>query len=103
MRLIWTAAVLGAGILASGPLAAQSSTTTYIHAGRLLDQPGREPRGQSTVIVRDGKIAEVRDGFAAPEDGAKVIDLKTAFVLPGLIDMHVHISGDDNLLRSRLE
>ncbi len=103
MRMIWAAVTLAAGLIASVPLAAQPSATTYIHAGRLLDQPGREPRGQSTIIVRDGKIAEVRDGFAPPEDGAKVVDLKGAFVLPGLIDMHVHISSDDNLLRSRLE
>jgi imidazolonepropionase-like amidohydrolase len=99
----WAAATIAAGLIASTPLAAEPSATTYIHAGRLLDQPGREPRGQSTIIVRDGKIAEVRDGFATPEDGAKVVDLKSAFVLPGLIDMHVHISSDDNLLRSRLE
>jgi imidazolonepropionase-like amidohydrolase len=99
MRAILTAALL----LASTPLAAQSVNTTYIHAGQLLDQPGKAPRGASTIIVRDGKVAEVRDGFAPPEDGARLVDLKSQFVLPGLIDMHVHISSDDNLLRSRLE
>jgi len=99
MRAIVTAALL----LASTPLAAQSVNTTYIHAGQLLDQPGKAPRGASTIIVRDGKVAEVRDGFAPPEDGARLVDLKSQFVLPGLIDMHVHISSDDNLLRSRLE
>lgn len=77
--------------------------TTYIHAGRLLDRPGQSPRGQSTIVVRDGKVAEVRDGFAAPPAGAELVDLRDRFVLPGLIDMHVHITSDDNLLRSRLE
>lgn len=96
MRLILTAAML----LASSPLAAQ---TTYIHAGRLLADPAAAPRGPSTIIVRDGKVAEVRDGFTVPEADARIIDLKTQFVLPGLIDMHVHIGSDDNLLRSRLE
>jgi imidazolonepropionase-like amidohydrolase len=86
--------------LAASPLAAQ---TSYIHAGRLLANPAEGPRGASTIIIRDGKVAEVRDGFVPAENGARVIDLKTQFVLPGLIDMHVHISGDDNLLRSRLE
>lgn len=66
---------------------------TYIHAGRLLDRPGQPPRGNSTIVVRDGKIAEVRDGFAAPEAGATLVDLKDRFVLPGLIDMHVHLLG----------
>ena len=103
MRMTWAAATIAAGLIASTPLAAQPSATTYIYAGRLLDQPGREPRGPSTIIVRDGKIAEVRDGFSTPEGDARVVDLKSAFVLPGLIDMHVHISSDDNLLRSRLE
>ena len=98
-RAILTVALL----LASTPLAAQSGGATYIHAGRLLDQPGQAPRGASTIIVRDGKVAEVRDGFVAPEADARLVDLKTQFVLPGLIDMHVHISSDDNLLRSRLE
>ena len=96
MRTILTAALL----LLSAPLTAQ---TTYIHAGRLLADPAAAPRGASTIIVRDGKIAEVRDGHIAPEADARVIDLKTQFVLPGLIDMHVHIGSDDNLLRSRLE
>jgi imidazolonepropionase-like amidohydrolase len=99
MRTLLTAALL----LASTPLAAQSVSTTYIHAGQLLDQPGKAARGASTIIIRDGKVAEVRDGFAPPEDGARLVDLKSLFVLPGLIDMHVHISSDDNLLRSRLE
>jgi imidazolonepropionase-like amidohydrolase len=92
-----------ASLIALMPFAARASDTVFIHAGRLLDQPGKSPRGPSTLIVRDGKVAEVRDGFAPPEDGARLIELKEQFVLPGLIDMHVHISGDDNLLRSRLE
>ncbi|MBP6380531.1 MAG: amidohydrolase family protein [Sphingorhabdus sp.] len=97
-------AILAAALLLVGtPLSAQSAGTTYIHAGRLLDQPGQAPRGPSTIIVREGKVAEVRDGFVAPEADARLVDLKTQFVLPGLIDMHVHISSDDNLLRSRLE
>ncbi len=83
--------------------AASAAEAVYIHAGRLLDQPGQPPRGPTTIIVRDGKIAEVRDGLVAPESGARLIDLKEQFVLPGLIDMHVHIAIDDNLLRGRLE
>lgn len=90
--------------LCSGaPFVAHAADAIYIHAGRLLDQPGQKPRGPSTIIVREGKIAEVRDGLVAPEAGARLIDLKEQFVLPGLIDMHVHIAVDDNLLRSRLE
>ncbi|MEI9850464.1 MAG: hypothetical protein WDN24_05945 [Sphingomonas sp.] len=55
----------------------------YVQAGRLLDKPGQPPRGPSTIVVRDGKVAEVRDGFVAPEGGATLVDLRESFVLPG--------------------
>lgn len=92
-----------ASLLMLATLTAQAADTVYIHAGRLLDQPGQSPRGASTLVVRDGRVAEVQEGFTRPEEGARLIDLKDQFVLPGLIDMHVHITTDDNLLRSRLE
>ncbi len=76
---------------------------TYIHAGKLLDRPGQTPRGPSTIIVRDGKVAEVRDGYAEPEAGAKVVELRDKFVLPGLIDMHVHMFTSGDPLKARLE
>jgi imidazolonepropionase-like amidohydrolase len=69
----------------------------------LLDRPGTEPRGPATIIVRDGRIEAVRDGLAPPEAGARLIDLSRAFVLPGLIDMHVHMFNDDDKMRARLE
>jgi imidazolonepropionase-like amidohydrolase len=77
---------------------AQSSTDTVavVHAGRLLDRPGQAPRGASTVLIRNGKIEAIRDGFvdAASHPGAQVIDLRDRFVLPGLIDAHVHLDSD---------
>jgi hypothetical protein len=59
--------------LASPALAQTAAPTpkiTYIQAGALLDQPGKSPRANSTIIVRDGRIVEIRDGFVAPEAGA---------------------------------
>ena len=64
-----------------------------IHAGALLDRPGRAPRRNASVVVRGGRIEAVEDGFATPS-GARVIDLRDRFVLPGLIDSHVHLSSD---------
>ena len=91
----------------AAPVAAQTappSTTTYIQAGSVLDRPGQAPRGNTTIIVRDGKIAELRDGFVAPEAGAALVDLRNRFVLPGLVDMHVHLWGiGGDPLRARLE
>lgn len=75
---------------------------TYIHAGRLLAVPGEAARGQSTLIVRDGRIAEIRDGFVPAEGGAALVDLANATVLPGLIDMHVHFYSSGYPLQDRL-
>ena len=86
---------IGALLLATTPLAAQSAeVVTVIHAGKLLDKPGTAPRGPSTVIIRNGKIAEILAGFQPGPEGATVIDLKDKFGLPGLIDSHVHLDSD---------
>lgn len=82
---------------------AQAASVTYIHAGQLLDRPGQKARGNSTIVVRDGKVAEVRDGFVVPEAGATLVDLKDRFVLPGLIDLHVHLYSDGDPLKQRLD
>jgi imidazolonepropionase-like amidohydrolase len=70
-----------------------NSDVTYLHAGTLLDVPGQPPKGKSTVVIRAGKIVDVLEGFVAPKDGAKLLDLSDLFVMPGLIDMHVHLGG----------
>ena len=85
------------------PAAAKPAKVSYIHAGSLLNRPGERARGNSTIVVRDGKIAEIRDGFAAPEAGAALIDLKDQTVLPGLIDMHVHFYSSGYPLKERLD
>ncbi|MES2337288.1 MAG: amidohydrolase family protein [Pseudomonadota bacterium] len=87
----------------TAPAAPVAPKVTYIHAGQLLAVPGQAPRGNSTIVVRGGKIAEIRDGFAAPEGGATLVDLKDRYVLPGLIDMHVHFYSSGYPLKSRLE
>ena len=86
---------LGAVLLASTPLAAQpADVVTVIHAGKLLDKPGSAPRGPSTVIIRNGKISEILSGYQRGPADATFIDLKDKFVLPGLIDSHVHLDSD---------
>jgi imidazolonepropionase-like amidohydrolase len=81
--------------LATSPVPAQTvEQVTVIHAGQLLDKPGQAPRGQSTIIIRNGKVAEVLNGHQSGPAGATLIDLKDKFVLPGLIDSHVHLDSD---------
>ncbi|MDP3802674.1 amidohydrolase family protein [Brevundimonas sp.] len=98
MASVGIAAVLALAAPAMAQTAASAPTgpVTLIHAGRLLDRPGQAPRGPSTVVVRDGLIVEIRDGFvdAAAFPGATVIDQRDRFVLPGLIDSHVHLVSD---------
>ena len=77
--------------LGSAPAAAESYA---IRAGRLLVDADKPVRGASTIVVVDGRIAAILAGYAAAPAGAVEIDLKDRIVLPGLIDAHVHLTGD---------
>lgn len=84
-------------LLACAALTAQAAgPVTLVQAGHLLDRPGQAMRGASTLVIRDGKVAEVLDGYAGAErfPGATVLDLRAGYVLPGLIDSHVHLTSD---------
>ncbi len=77
---------------------------TIIHAGKLLAIPGKQPKAEQTIIIEDGIILEVRAGYAQPKefgDDVSVIDLKEMFVLPGLMDMHVHLQMELGPNRSK--
>lgn len=67
---------------------------TYIHAGRVIAVPGQTPRGATTIVVDEGKIVAVQDGYTPAPADAATIDLKSRTVLPGLIDSHTHLSSD---------
>ncbi len=67
---------------------------TILHCGSLVDGIGNAPRSQMSVIVKKNKIIAVESGYVAPQTGDKVVDLKTKTVMPGLIDMHVHIESE---------
>lgn len=73
---------------------AAGAAPTYIHAGRVIAVPGQAPRGATTIVVDEGRIVAVQDGFAIAPDGAETIDLKSRTVLPGLIDSHTHLASD---------
>jgi imidazolonepropionase-like amidohydrolase len=105
MSCLRTVVLTGVLVSMPGPVLAQTPAepAVFIHAGALLDRPGSAPRGPSTIVVRGGRVESVRDGFVAPTDGARLIDLKREFVLPGLIDAHVHMLADDDKVRARAE
>ena len=68
--------------------------TTVIQAERVIVAPDAPPLGQSTITVTDGRIVSIADGWQAAPDGAKLVQLPGKTVLPGLIDLHVHLTGD---------
>ena len=73
-----------------------SAETTLIHAGELLSVPGESPLTRQTIVIEDNLISDIVSGYtvAADFDGkVTIIDLSNHFVLPGLMDMHVHLQG----------
>ena len=78
---------------------AAGAQTTVIHAGTLLAIPGEAPRGASTLVLDGDRIQRIADGLVDPTslgDDVTLIDLSDHFVLPGLMDMHVHLRGELN-------
>ncbi|MDQ3235065.1 MAG: amidohydrolase family protein [Pseudobdellovibrionaceae bacterium] len=67
---------------------------TFIHAKHLID--GRSTRMQEnmTLIVDGTRIEAVEKGFMAPGSGDTLIDLKNSTIMPGFMDMHVHLSSE---------
>lgn len=89
LALAASAALMAAPLLAQ----AQRSQILVIQADQVLAEPGRAARGPTSIVVEKGRITALLDGRQAPS-GATVIDLGSRFILPGLIDAHVHLDSD---------
>jgi imidazolonepropionase-like amidohydrolase len=68
--------------------------TILIHAGTLLAKPGNDPATKQTIAIDNGRVTSVTAGFTAAKSDDSLIDLSDHFVLPGLIDCHVHLTGE---------
>lgn len=68
-----------------------AQSAILIHAGRLIDGVHETTLSEVTIIIDEGTIAKVMEGYEKPSQGDKVIDLKSQTVLPGLMDMHTHL------------
>jgi imidazolonepropionase-like amidohydrolase len=98
--------VVGIFLCLAGPALAQNAPAperiTLVRCGTLLAVPGKEPRKNVTVVVVNDKIESVLDGLHGPDLDArrqarakiKEVDLHESYVLPGLIDCHVHITDE---------
>jgi len=74
---------------------------TVVRAGKLLDVRTGKTLTNQAITIEDGKIVSVGPDSGAPAD-AKVIDLSSKTVLPGLIDAHTHITFDPKFGYERL-
>jgi imidazolonepropionase-like amidohydrolase len=83
-------AIFDTGSVTNAADADDDTVDTVVHAGTLIAVPGKKPATKQSVLIRDGMIVGVKNGYVSPQ-GAKVIDLTDAYVLPGLMDMHVHV------------
>jgi len=75
----------------------EPGTTTVVKGGRLIDGTGAPPGGPATVVIRGDRIDTVGPAATVAEPSGpsvRVIDARGKTVLPGLIDAHVHLTGD---------
>lgn len=66
---------------------------TIIHCGNLIDTRNEKILSEMSIVVEGNKITEVVKGYVKAKPSEKLIDLSKKYVMPGLIDMHVHIEG----------
>lgn len=82
-------------VLCVSTLAIAQADLTYLHCGRILDGTGGELTEQ-TIVVEGKNILRIEAGYSGAPAGAKVVDLKRSTVMPGFIDLHVHVESELN-------
>lgn len=70
-----------------------ADAATIIHAGTLIDGVSDAPRTEVSIVIVDGVIESVQEGYIALNPDDTIVDLKEHTVMPGLMDMHVHLSS----------
>lgn len=89
MRLVKSVSL---AVLAMFGAAAAHAETVVVTADRMVDVLGGQTIANPVVVITDGRVSSVTSGGAIP-DGAKRVDLPGMTILPGLIDMHVHLTS----------
>ena len=94
-RLVVTAFSLS--LLPALPLAAQAPARILIRAGHIVDvHTGSEPADQTIVVTGDRITAIAPTASTPKQSGDQEIDLRSLTILPGLIDVHTHLTDDTN-------
>ena len=78
---------------------ALQAQTTYLHCGQVYDMTSKKSKSEMTIIIKDDRIQEIQSGYVDAPREAVVIDLKNKTVMPGLMDMHVHIEHESSKTR----
>ncbi|MFL6840925.1 MAG: amidohydrolase family protein [Sphingomicrobium sp.] len=82
-----------AGVAALASANSANAATYAIQAGRLIVDAAQPARGNSTVIVENGRVSRIDSGFISPP-GAIVVDERSRTVMPGMTDVHVHLTSN---------
>jgi imidazolonepropionase-like amidohydrolase len=94
MKHILAGALMAAAFAVPAAAQQPAPQTTFVQAGRVLVDPSNgRVESAKTLVVQNGKVVRIADGYVA-EPGGRVVDLKDRFVLPGFIDSHVHITSE---------
>ena len=90
------AIMLATLLAAAAPVGAETIAinTIAIRAGHVITDAAQTARGASTIIVENGRITAINDASVPIPAGAVIIDQSARTLLPGLIDAHVHLTGN---------
>ena len=84
--------LLSAALVLLGAGGAQATTYTFEHA-TLIDGTGRAPRPDMSVVVKDGSFVAIEPTAIAGAPQGKVINARGKYLIPGLMDIHIHLQG----------
>lgn len=69
---------------------------TYLYAGGLLDMVSKSVQKEKTIIIHNNKIVDIQKGYKEAPDTVDVYNLRDKVLMPGFMDMHVHIEHESN-------